>query len=248
MFEDWLDLMLCSLQGRDEPYLEIVDRYGNDRERGEREIDHYCQAFAELQQGMAETDADLLGVIYEAYGQSSDAFGQYFTPHTVSDMMAAMQLDDVDPDRYSRDDPLTVADPACGSGRMLVSAAKTIPNDVEAAVFYGQDKDRTCAKMTALNLCLFNVDGYAILGDSLRMESHRLWATWGSPFGGSVRELNPDEIENPFTAGTAQQDSEEQDDDHGQKRDDTDMDADADVDTADVDVDLRQSTFTEYSE
>ncbi|WP_226006040.1 N-6 DNA methylase [Natrinema salinisoli] len=239
VFDDWLDLMLYALQRRDDPYLEIVEQYDNDRPEGNREIDYFTEAFAQLQQGMAATDADLLGVIYEAYGQSSDAFGQYFTPHNVSDAMAAMNLDDVDSTQYSQDDPLTVADPACGSGRMLISAAQAIPDDVEAAVFYGQDKDPMCGKMTALNLCLFNVDGYAVLGDSLRVEARRLWQTRSSPFGGSVRELDPEEYGNPFEAALSTSDT----DDEQIAEDDISADSPA-LDA--VDVELRQATFDEY--
>jgi type I restriction-modification system DNA methylase subunit len=105
-----------------------------------------------------------------------------------------MLLTEFDEDR---EDPYTVLDPASGSGRLLVSAAKQIPDGVDA-VFYGQDKDSTCAKMTALNLCFFNMDGYAILGDSLLQQRRRVWQTTGSFIGGSIRELGDDEFDNPY--------------------------------------------------
>lgn len=180
--------MLYALQQRDDPYLEIVDRYDNDRPEGEREIDYFTRAFAQLQQGMAATDADLLGVVYEAYGMASDAFGQYFTPHNVCRFMADVQMNTLaEPDG----ERVTVSDPACGSGRMLVMAAKQQPD----AVFVGQDKDATCAKMAALNLCLFNVDGYVVLGDALRVEQRCVWQTAHTPLGGCIRERDPDDVE-----------------------------------------------------
>ena len=191
VFIDWIDLMLCSLQRDDESYLEVVDKYDNDLPEGERPIDLYSQAFGHLQEGMSETDADLLGVIYEELGMDSDHFGQYFTPHNICDMKAEMVIT-ADKD-LDREKPYTVADPACGSGRLLVYAAKKIPSDVEA-VFYGQDKDSTCAKMTALNLCFFNMTGYAVHGDSLKMEKHRVWQTQGTALGGEIRELEEDEF------------------------------------------------------
>lgn len=241
MFDDWLDLMLYALQRRDDPYLDVLDRYdtGQDRDQGERPADYFAAAFGELQQGMAETDADLLGVIYEAFGQSTDAFGQYFTPEHVTDMIAEVSLGDVDPGRYDGDDPLTVADPACGSGRMLVHAAKRVPDDVDAAVFYGQDKDAMCAKMTALNLCLFNLDGYAVLGDSLKVEARRMWETRSTAMGGAVREVDPDEVGNPFEAAL----------DAADAADAAEGDASADADDAvDVDVDMRQASMERWSE
>lgn len=189
IFNDWVDLMLYSLQGDDENYLSIVDKYNDDQPNGQRPADLYSQAFGELQRGLAETDTDLLGVVYEELGMDSDAFGQYFTPHNICDAKAKMVIDGDD----DGEEPLTVADPACGSGRLLIYAAKHIPQN-EDAVFYGQDKDATCAKMTALNLCFFNMAGYVVHGDSLTMEKHRVWQTRRTMFGGEIRELEESEF------------------------------------------------------
>jgi type I restriction-modification system DNA methylase subunit len=176
--------MLYSLQGHNENYLGVVEKYDNDQPDGQRPADLYSQAFGDLQRGLAETDADLLGVVYEELGMDSDAFGQYFTPHNICDAKAEMVVDFDD----DRDEPYTIADPASGSGRLLIYAARNIPDKVDA-VFYGQDKDSTCAKMTALNLCFFNMDGYAVHGDSLTMEKHRVWQTRKTMLGGDVKEL-----------------------------------------------------------
>lgn len=184
VFTDWLDLMLYSLQRDDENYLEIIGSYTDTDPAG-----LYAEAFSHLQTGLAQTDADLLGVIYEELGMDTDSFGQYFTPHNICDMKAEM-VTSIDEDQ---EEPYTVADPACGSGRLLLHAAKKIPADVDT-LFYGQDKDATCAKMTALNMVFFNMDGYAVHGDSLTMEKYRGWKTRGSPMGGEIRELEEDEF------------------------------------------------------
>jgi type I restriction-modification system DNA methylase subunit len=226
VFTDWLDLMLYSLQGRDDPYMEIVDQYDADRPKGDRAPDLYARAFGQLQQGMSETQADLLGVIYETMGHETDAFGQYFTPHNVSEMKAELVLgaDDTDKDG----DVDSIADPACGSGRLLVSAAKRQP----AALYYGADKDGTCARMTALNLCFFNVDGYAVHADSLAQDYYAGWQTWSTPLGGDIRELAVDDIPRPtFTTSDDEQAAT------------SDTDAATDVD---LDLDGGQTTFDDY--
>jgi len=197
--------MLYSLEGDDENYLSVVDNYDNDKPDGQRPADLYAEAFGELQRGLAETDADLLGVVYEELGMDSDAFGQYFTPHNVCDAKAEMVID-VDADR---DEPYTIADPASGSGRLLLYAARNIPDGMDA-VFYGQDKDSTCAKMTALNLCFFNLDGYAVHGDSLTMEKHRVWQTRGTPLGGEIQELAESEFPNIDCEAMRAEENEEQ--------------------------------------
>ena len=188
--------MLYALQGRDDPYLEIVDKYDRDRSQGQRASDLYADAFGKLQYGMAETQADLLGVVYETYGMASDAFGQYFTPHNASRMNAEMALHDLDTatvqTRREQDDPVTIQDPACGSGRLLIVAAQQYPD----AQYWGVDKSAACAKMTALNFCLYNLDGVVVHGDALAMESFNTWQTTRSVLGGAVEELPDAE---PFT-------------------------------------------------
>jgi len=185
VYDDWLDLMLHSLQRDDENYLETLEDYG------EEEAQIFAEAFGELQNAMGETNTDILGIVYEELGQASDHFGQHFTPHNVCEMKAEMVIG-ADQDT-EREEPYTIADPASGTGRLLIYAAKQIPGDVDA-VFYGQDKDSTCAKMTALNMVFFNMDGYAVQGDSLTLDKRRAWETRGSPMGGEIRELEEEDF------------------------------------------------------
>jgi hypothetical protein len=49
--------------------------------------------------------------------------------------------------------------------------------------------------MTALNCCFLNLDAYVIQGDSLTVEFQRAWQTSYSSLGGSVRELDDEEVE-----------------------------------------------------
>jgi hypothetical protein len=184
--------MCFALQRRDDPYLEIGDDYRErgdmDHPDGQRSVDLFSKAFGQLQERMAATDADVLGAVYEEYGMSSDTLGQHFTPHRVCETMVEITrvVDENDPD-----DRQTVLDPACGSGRMLLTAGRKQPD----ALFVGQDKDPLCARMTALNCCFLNLDAYVIQGDSLTVEFQRAWETSYSPMGGSLRELDEAEVE-----------------------------------------------------
>jgi len=189
IFSDWVDLMLYSLEGNDESYLEIVEKYDNGQPQGRRPIDLYGQAFGELKRGLAETNIDLLGVVYEKIGMDSNSFGQYFTPHNICDTKAAMILD-ID---ETRESILTIADPASGSGRLLISVAQKIPSGVDS-VFYAQDKDSDCAKMTALNIYFFDMDGYAVHGDSLKTEKYRVWQIRSTTHSSMIRELGKNEF------------------------------------------------------
>ncbi len=65
----------------------------------------------------------------------------------------------------------TICDPCCGSGRMLMAAAKVNPK----RIFIGQDIDHRCVQMTAINLALNGLKGYAVWGNSLALEIKRVY-------------------------------------------------------------------------
>jgi|WetSurMetagenome_2_1015567.scaffolds.fasta_scaffold309036_1 hypothetical protein len=185
VFNDWLDLMLFALQRDDEHYLEIVRKYKNDRKPGEREIDYFCHAFAYLQMEMQKTYDDILGQVYMQWNQNNKYHGQFFTPKHIANMMALM----IEPKGK-------ILDPCCGSGVMLIAALQTMDNDkLDKAEFFGQDIDLTCAKMCALNLMFFNVNGFVVWGDSLKLECNKVYLTTRSYLGGSIKELVGEEFE-----------------------------------------------------
>jgi len=187
-------LMLAALQRDDDTYLDILDDYdrGRDRSRGDRAADLFSEAFAELLAEMERTNRDVLGDAYEAFGMQDDSFGQHFTPHNVAAMLAELQTQGGD-----AEPPITIADPACGSGRLLVLAAR---RHDEQTLCFGQDKDLLCAQMAALNACFFNLDAVLVWGDSLTVETRRAWQTRGTAIGGDIREVEPDEVPWPEAA------------------------------------------------
>ena len=82
------------------------------------------------------------------------------------------------------------------AGVMLVQAAKNMNyKDCSESFFVGQDLDGTCVKMCGLNLLFFNLDGYAIKGNSLAMEMNWGYRTIRSVYGGSIREMTEKELE-----------------------------------------------------
>lgn len=84
---------------------------------------------------------DALGDIFMEY-LSFGKNGQFFTPTPICDLMAKMTIP------KEATDGNTISDPTCGSGRILLAAAK-INRNFE---FHGSDVDLTCVKMTAINM------------------------------------------------------------------------------------------------
>ena len=184
VFDDWISLMFWALQRNDEEYLKVVHKYKNTKPMGEREIDHFCKAFSILVTEMTESNRELLGELYMEWEISSKYAGQFFTPWTVATFMAQITAPKG-----------KICDPSSGSGVMLIAASKAMTaEDLDEALFVGQDIDFTCVKMTAINLTLFSCNGYAIWGDSLVGEKKRMFRSMRGYPGVSLMEVPVEEL------------------------------------------------------
>lgn len=96
---------------------------------------------------------DILGDAYEflmrKFAQDSGkSKGQFYTPGEVSRIMAKVIGID-----KATDTSMTVYDPACGSGSLLIRAADTAPVEV---TIYGQEIDPSTAGLARMNMVLHN--------------------------------------------------------------------------------------------
>ena len=199
VFEDWVGLMFYAFQRDDPSYLEIMGGYRNTAPVGQREADHFANATACLLDYMRATNEEVLGPLYEEYA-ANHYTGQYFTPSSVARLMAS--ITHTEPPETGR---FKVLDPACGAGACLIAAAKEQTFEQNGrAIFVGQDIDLNCARMTALNLMFFNLDGIVLWGNHLALEVRGAWETRRSLIrGGSIRPLDREEarawLEGHFT-------------------------------------------------
>ena len=106
---------------------------------------------------------DGLGEYYQVLTSrgKSQWLGQFFTPKEVCTMMAMIS----GPHSDQTGKGLTVLDPACGSGRMLLASHALAPGNYQ----FGADLDPICARMTAVNMCIHGCEGEAVCMDSLAL-------------------------------------------------------------------------------
>jgi len=181
VFEDFLTFTRCSLAGQtmEDEYLATVAKGYDKGDQGNRGIDTIVKAFGELVLAMDETKGDILGDIFTGaitYGEH----GQFFTPDSVCDLMGALAIP-----TEQTEEPKTVCDPACGSGRTLLSVAKHQPH----WEFTGQDVDHRATQMTAINLGLNGIRGWAVWQNTLTLECHRVYKIGFNLAGGVIREV-----------------------------------------------------------
>ena len=180
-FEDFLTFTRCALAGqtKEEEYLATIAKGYAKGKEGKRGIDAVTKAFATVVALMEETEQDVLGDVFTGgitYGEA----GQYFTPDAVTSMIANLTVEKDNKEKFK-----TVCDPACGSGRFLLSVGKQHPN----WEFTGQDVDHRCAQMTAINLGLNGLRGWAVWQNTLTLETFRVYKIGFNLHGGVIKEI-----------------------------------------------------------
>ncbi len=172
IFNDALTMSICSLhrtniqsslsikdEANEAMYLDIAGKY----EKPELLI--FSEILGTLMKNTYDHPyLDLLGE-YFCNEITRGENGQFFTPEPVCDLMSQMQGE------KGSIEYKTILDPACGSGRTLLSFAKLNPNNL----FYGADVSSSCAKMSVLNFFMNGLRGEVAWMNSLSMEFYGAW-------------------------------------------------------------------------
>lgn len=192
-FEDFLNITVATLSGgeMEQQYLAVVQKHTKGK-TGNRGCDSIAHMFGELVAQSEQTHndiKDLLGDLFQGaitYGEA----GQYLSPMPICRLMAQVTIGDASVEEAVM--KKSVVDPTCGSGRMLLAVAEIHRN----WEFVGQDIDRRCVQMTAINLALRNLYGYVIFGNSLSDERRLVYRT-GFNLQGFIREIPITECPQP---------------------------------------------------
>lgn len=168
---------------REEQYLSVIGRYTEE----EQEI--FPEMLAIVMLALEENpEQDFLGSLYHRLELQQEQKGQFFTPYDISRFMAELQFAGQDMEKeLERKGYISVNDPACGAGAMLIAFANTIKrhgvNYQEKVLFVAQDIDRTAAMMCYIQLSLLGCPAVVIIGDTLAKPMfHPDNEVWYTPF------------------------------------------------------------------
>jgi hypothetical protein len=199
VFSDFVEISAIAISSRvdasqfetrEKRYLEIVGKYKAE------ELQLFCTMFAELHLCYRErVDAlgdpgassvpnnglgDVLGEIFMALELGNDRAGQFFTPYSVSLLMAMMTIGDGGAVREKGF--ITLQEPACGSAGMVVATAQAMH---QAGLSYPEtlhatcvDIDPRCVHMAYVQLSLLGIPAVVVHGNALSLD---VWGVWYTP-------------------------------------------------------------------
>lgn len=192
IWNDFLSLSAISLANvmpvpekaeREKLYLSIVGSYQKeDQEVFPKMLELVVLALEE------NPEQDFLGSLYHHLGLHQEQKGQFFTPYHICHFMSELQFaGDGKEEQLKEKGYISVNDPACGAGAMLIAFANVAKkhgiNYQQQVLFVAQDIDRTAAMMCYIQLSLLGCSAIVIIGDSLAKPFlHPDNEAWYTPF------------------------------------------------------------------
>jgi N-6 DNA Methylase len=176
VFEAFLCFAACALaaQTREKEYLEEAQRW----ERSD--LDLFGQALGALVCEMeTKPFEDVIGGYYIEVAVSTKGQqwnGEFHTPKAVCELVAGMLLGDIN--SFPAEGPITVCEPACGAGAMILALGRVCPPEMRRRLrVTAIDINRSACHMTFINTTLWGIPTRVIHGNALSMEC---WAAWSN--------------------------------------------------------------------
>ena len=174
----WADLMAaiaCTLANacdktepgysrREKEFAECIERLGG--------VEKPSKLFAVITEAFdRDPDQDFLGKLYMDLELGNHWKGQFFTPYDICRCTADMTVGENVVEKVKTVGWVSVNDPACGAGAMLIAAANTMKrmgiNYQTQALFVANDIDRVVAHMCYIQLSLLGCPGYVAVANTL---------------------------------------------------------------------------------
>lgn len=178
VWQDFVNMSACAIantvdprtdvwMARENSYMTTVKRYSKE------ELDLISELLSITTLALEENPAqDFLGKLYMQFNLENKWHGQFFTPWHIAELMAKMLVGDDLKEKIVSEGYISVNDPCCGAGCMLIAFANICKDDLKVnyqkdVLFVGQDIDPVVAKMCYIQISLLGCPGYVVIGNSL---------------------------------------------------------------------------------
>ena len=167
-------------EARENQYLSTIKKYSPEHQK------LFPEMFAELvlaldQEYQRGNFVDILGNLFHDLELHAKYKGQFFTPQHICDFMGRILLTENDKS-VAEQGYISVAEPACGSGAMILGFANAMKecgyNHSQQLFVLATDIDVKCVYMCYLQLSLYGIPAVIIHGNSLTLEE---WSRWYTP-------------------------------------------------------------------
>ncbi|EGZ9994813.1 DUF1738 domain-containing protein [Salmonella enterica] len=157
-------------------YLRRVKRYSKE------DAVQMSGLLAAVTDGLEFSPTDFLGQLLMTLELGNQYLGQYFTPYSLSYTMARLNMADRLPElKNGSREYITVCDPACGAGGMIVATTEAMLeagyNPQKQMLAYCTDIDPLAAMLCYIQLTLMHIPAVVSIGNSLTMAITREMAT-----------------------------------------------------------------------
>lgn len=136
------------------------------------EMEHFAKMEEIVIDALEAKRESFLGPVLEEIGAANQRNGQFLTPASVANMMARVNVADVE---YTPGKVIRVLDPACGAGVTLIANGEALIHERNVPqsdiLLIGGDIDRRACDMTYIELTLL---GYAARVDHMDALSNKV--------------------------------------------------------------------------
>ena len=154
-------------------YMKIIGGYKKE------EVGQFAHFFAQVTMMLDPAPYDVLGEVYTALGLANAKTSQYFTPWPIAEFMTQIVHGEALAD--DKKPFVTVSEPSCGSGVMVLAFAKGLiaqgHNPAQRMWAECIDIDRLAALMCYVQLSLWNIPAVVIVGNGLTGEVREAFHT-----------------------------------------------------------------------
>lgn len=168
-------------QEREDDYERMKARYTDEQ------MTRFAEVLALVTLELEGNPRDVLGEIYMQLEISSREQGQFFTPYSACQLMAGMQFGDA-ADRLQATPFLTLYEPACGAGAMVIAATQNLKaqgvNYQQQLHVTADDLSLTAVHMSYVQFSLLGIPALVNHRNSLTLEHFDTWATPAHTLGG----------------------------------------------------------------
>ena len=174
VFRDFIHVAAISLENSVKQCAELEQTYFSVIARYERsDLDVFAKLLALCVQALDHQATDFLGAVFMALELGEGAWGQFFTPFHVSQLMSDLITGDcgavIEKNGY-----ISVCEPTCGAGGMVIACANSVLqqgyNPQTHMIAVCTDIDEVAARMCYVQLALLGIPAIVNIGNSLTLE------------------------------------------------------------------------------